>query len=84
MLLDFIQDRTFTIFCFSIKTTIFFQARDADKTSQITYSIVGGNEHQLFDIDKHSGEITVADARGLDMSDVNMDYVNLIIQVTKL
>jgi len=58
------------------------QARDADKTSQVTYSIVDGNEHQLFVIDKHSGEITVANHRGLDMSQVNTDYINLIIQAS--
>uniref|UniRef100_A0A1B6L3B2 Cadherin domain-containing protein n=1 Tax=Graphocephala atropunctata TaxID=36148 RepID=A0A1B6L3B2_9HEMI len=58
------------------------QARDADKTSQIMYAIVGGNEHQLFAIDRHSGEITVADVKGLDMSEVNSDYVNLIIEAS--
>lgn len=58
-----------------------FQAKDADKTSQISYAIIGGNEHQLFEMDKHSGEITVTDPRGLDMSEVNADFVNLIIQV---
>lgn len=61
-----------------------FQAKDADKTSQISYAIIGGNEHQLFEMDKHSGEITVTDPRGLDMSEVNADFVNLIIQVNNV
>lgn len=56
------------------------QARDPDKTSQLTYSILDGNEESLFEIDKHSGEITVADPNGLDMSNVSVDYVHLIVQ----
>lgn len=57
------------------------QARDADKTSQLTYSVLDGNAKALFEIDKHSGEITVADPNGLDMSNVSADFVHLIVQV---
>lgn len=67
-----------------LKHYFLFQAKDADKTSQISYAIISGNEHQLFEMDKHSGEITVTDPRGLDMSEVNADFVNLIIQVNNV
>ncbi|XP_066907242.1 cadherin-87A [Halyomorpha halys] len=56
------------------------QARDIDKTSEVIYSIVDGNINNLFSIDPHSGEVTVTDRNGLDMTNVSSDTIHLIIQ----
>lgn len=60
-----------------------FQAKDADKVTELEYSIIEGNEGNLFAVDSHTGEITVVDPMGLDMSNVSTDYIHLIIQVCK-
>jgi hypothetical protein len=58
-----------------------FQARDADKTSHITYSIIEGNVNNLFSINPQSGEITVSNHHGLDMTNVSNDEIVLTVQV---
>jgi hypothetical protein len=60
----------------------FFQARDADKTSHVTYSIIEGNVNSLFSINPQSGEITVSDHHGLDMTNVSNDAIVLTVQVS--
>ncbi|KAJ4434750.1 hypothetical protein ANN_23319, partial [Periplaneta americana] len=58
------------------------QARDADKTSHVTYSIIEGNVNNLFSIDSESGEITVSNQHGLDMTNVSSDVITLIVQAS--
>jgi hypothetical protein len=59
-----------------------FQARDADKTSHVTYSIIEGNVNNLFSINPQSGEITVSHPHGLDMTNVSNDAIVLTVQVS--
>jgi hypothetical protein len=61
---------------------VFFQAQDADKTSYIKYSIIEGNINNLFSINPQSGEITVSNPRGLDMTNVSSDVIILTVQVS--
>nr|CAD7588330.1 unnamed protein product [Timema genevievae] len=56
------------------------QARDPDKSSEITYHILEGNINNLFAIDMHSGEITVVNALGLDMTNVSSDIISLVVE----
>nr|CAD7400227.1 unnamed protein product [Timema poppensis] len=56
------------------------QARDPDKSSEITYYILEGNINNLFAIDMHSGEITVVNALGLDMTNVSSDIIYLVVE----
>ncbi|PNF35261.1 hypothetical protein B7P43_G04794, partial [Cryptotermes secundus] len=58
------------------------QARDADKTSHITYSIIEGNVNNLFSINPQSGEITVSNHHGLDMTNVPNDVIVLTLQAS--
>ena len=51
----------------------FFQAVDADSTSVIQYSIIAGNSHNIFAIDGRSGEISVTQRNGLDVSALKTD-----------
>lgn len=44
------------------------QARDRDKTSKITYSLIEGNKLDIFRIDSDSGEITLAKNAPIDNS----------------
>lgn len=59
----------------------YVQARDIDKTSEVIYSIVDGNINNLFSIDSLSGEVTVTDRNGLDMTNISSDTIRLVIQV---
>ncbi|XP_049820113.1 cadherin-87A isoform X2 [Aethina tumida] len=52
------------------------EARDADKTSHITYSIVAGNEMNLFSIDPKLGKIRISNNKGLDVTN---DTDNVIV-----
>ncbi|XP_076686160.1 cadherin 87A isoform X2 [Andrena cerasifolii] len=56
------------------------QARDKDKTSKITYAIVGGNELGLFAIDQDSGEITIKNKGPVDLTNSTHDWIALVIQ----
>lgn len=58
-----------------------FQARDADKTSEVIYSIKLGNIQDLFTIDHHTGEVKVTNLAGLDMTNVPTDTIDLTVQV---
>ncbi|XP_037950631.1 cadherin-87A [Teleopsis dalmanni] len=56
------------------------KARDADKISDITYSIIGSKQvEQIFDIDKRSGQITIRPNATLDVTHLKTD--NLIFSV---
>ncbi|PSN52632.1 hypothetical protein C0J52_14597, partial [Blattella germanica] len=56
------------------------EARDADKTSHITYSIIEGNVNNLFSIDPYSGELSVSNRHGLDMTNVSSDVITLTVE----
>ncbi|CAL1682791.1 unnamed protein product [Lasius platythorax] len=56
------------------------QARDKDKTSKITYALVGGNELGLFAVDPDTGEITVRNP--VDMTNATHDWIALTIQAS--
>lgn len=56
------------------------QARDKDKTSKITYTIVGGNEIGFFAIDQDSGEITIKNKGPVDLTNSTHDWIALVIQ----
>lgn len=43
-------------------------AQDLDKTSHVTYSILAGNDDNLFSIDPNTGKIRITSNRGLDLS----------------
>nr|OXU29140.1 hypothetical protein TSAR_006401 [Trichomalopsis sarcophagae] len=60
------------------------QARDRDKTSKITYSIVEGNKMAIFRIDSDSGEITIAKRAPVDMSNSTNggDSISLTVQAS--
>ncbi|XP_063226687.1 cadherin-87A isoform X2 [Bacillus rossius redtenbacheri] len=61
---------------------LIISARDADNSSKISYSIVEGNSNNLFLIDSHTGEITVADPKGLDMTNVTSNPIQLTIEAS--
>jgi len=56
------------------------QARDKDKTSKITYALVGGNELGLFTVDPDTGEITIKSP--VDMTNATHDWIALTIQAS--
>ncbi|KAG5343409.1 CAD87 protein, partial [Acromyrmex heyeri] len=56
------------------------QARDKDKTSKITYALVGGNELGLFAVDPDTGEITIKSP--VDMTNATHDWIGLTIQAS--
>lgn len=56
------------------------QARDVDKTSEITYSIIAGNINNLFSIEPQTGKIIVANIHGLDMTNITSNVIVLTIE----
>ncbi|XP_029049380.1 cadherin-87A [Osmia bicornis bicornis] len=56
------------------------RARDKDKTSKISYAIVGGNELGFFAIDQDSGEITVKSKGLLNLINSTNDWIALDVQ----
>lgn len=56
------------------------QARDKDKTSKITYALVGGNELGLFAVDADTGEISIKSP--VDMTNATHDWIALTIQAS--
>ncbi|KAJ1523428.1 hypothetical protein ONE63_001290 [Megalurothrips usitatus] len=58
------------------------EARDADKTSEVMYSIKQGNIQNLFAIDSHTGEVKVSNPAGLDMTNVPTDTIDLTVQAS--
>lgn len=56
------------------------KARDVDTLSEVTYKIIGNKDiEQIFDIDKHSGQITIRPNATLDFNRLHTD--NLVFQV---
>lgn len=56
------------------------QARDVDKTSELTYSIIAGNVNNLFSVEPQTGKIIVANINGLDMTNVPTNNIVLTIE----
>ncbi|CAN7991662.1 unnamed protein product, partial [Ixodes pacificus] len=58
------------------------QARDPDVTSTVKYSIVSGNSYNLFTINSQTGDITVTNRQGLDVSLLRTDLITLSVQAS--
>lgn len=58
------------------------QARDKDKTSRINYSIVNGNDMDLFAIDPDTGEITINGQSQVDVTNSTHDWIALQVQAS--
>ncbi|KAJ8921829.1 hypothetical protein NQ315_008461 [Exocentrus adspersus] len=58
------------------------QAVDADKTSHVTYSIISGNENNLFNIDAETGKIRITNNRGLDVRNDTDNVISLTVMAT--
>ncbi|KAB0801704.1 hypothetical protein PPYR_03890 [Photinus pyralis] len=59
------------------------EAKDIDKTSHVTYSIIAGNENGLFNIDSNSGKIRIASNQVITFSnDVTENNIPLTIEAT--
>ena len=58
------------------------QARDKDKTSKITYAIVGGDKSGHFAIDQDTGEITIRNKGRVDLTNSTHDWIALVIQAS--
>ncbi|KAL1434560.1 hypothetical protein MTO96_011649 [Rhipicephalus appendiculatus] len=58
------------------------QARDPDVTSFVKYSIVSGNSYNLFTINPQTGDITVTNRQGLDVSLLKSDVITLTVQAS--
>lgn len=63
-------------------TPLRVQAVDADSTSVIHYSIIAGNSYNIFAIDGRSGEISVTQRNGLDVSALKTDTILLTVQAS--
>lgn len=61
---------------------LFVEAVDADKTSHITYSIISGNDEDLFGIDKESGKIKIINTKGLDVKNDTDNVISLEVLVS--
>lgn len=58
------------------------QARDRDKTSKITYSIIDGNDSGFFVIDGNTGEIQIAGKGPVDLTNSTQDWIALSVQAS--
>ncbi|GFS53692.1 cadherin-87A [Trichonephila inaurata madagascariensis] len=65
---------------FKFDTPLRVQAVDADATSVVQYSIIAGNSFNIFAIDGRSGEISVNQRNGLDVSALKTDTIILTVQ----
>ncbi|CAL1292837.1 unnamed protein product [Larinioides sclopetarius] len=67
---------------FKFDTPLRVQAVDADATSVVQYSIIAGNGHNIFAVDGRSGEISVTQRNGLDVSALKTDTIMLTVQAS--
>lgn len=63
---------------------LIIMARDLDKTSHVTYSIIAGNRDNLFSIDPNTGKLRITSNKGLDLSNETNtnDNIELTIEVS--
>lgn len=61
---------------------LFVEAVDADKTSHITYSIISGNDEELFGIDKDTGKFKIMNNKGLDVKNDTDNVITLTVLVS--
>nr|XP_012234071.1 PREDICTED: cadherin-87A [Linepithema humile] len=59
------------------------QARDKDKTSKITYALVGGNELGLFAVDSDTGEITIKSPVDMTFDDFAINETTGVVTVSR-
>lgn len=60
---------------------LYVEATDADKTSKISYSIIAGNEDNLFSIDHTTGRIRITNNKGLSVSNDSDNLISLTVMV---
>lgn len=62
---------------------LYVNASDLDETSHVAYSIIAGNDDNLFHIDPKSGKIRISGSKGLNAHKHNEsgNYVMLTIEV---
>ncbi|KAJ8942766.1 hypothetical protein NQ318_002926 [Aromia moschata] len=58
------------------------EATDADKSSHITYSIISGNDDNLFSIDPTLGRIRITNNKGLDVSNDTDNVITLTVMAS--
>ncbi|CAL4115826.1 unnamed protein product, partial [Meganyctiphanes norvegica] len=57
-------------------------AEDPDASSRITYSLVGGNNIDMFTIDEASGQVTISNSSLVDISYLQKDTIILTVQAS--
>ncbi|XP_034936764.1 cadherin-87A [Chelonus insularis] len=55
-------------------------ARDRDKISKITYSIIDGNEMNFFNIDSNTGEIQISSHGPVDLTNFTQNWIALTVE----
>ncbi|KAJ8974157.1 hypothetical protein NQ317_003207 [Molorchus minor] len=58
------------------------EAIDADKTSHVTYSIIAGNEENLFSIDANLGRIRIKNNKGLNVRNDTDNVITLTVMAS--
>ncbi|XP_071055461.1 cadherin-87A [Onthophagus taurus] len=56
-------------------------ARDMDKTSKLIYSIIAGNDNDLFKIDSNTGKLKVSNNKGLDLTNDSKTNDNIVLTI---
>ncbi|XP_025829338.1 cadherin-87A [Agrilus planipennis] len=60
---------------------VVIEATDIDKISHISYSIIAGNNNNLFSIDPNTGKIRIANSKGLSLKSGNDEDNNIVLNV---
>ncbi|KAK9891762.1 hypothetical protein WA026_016560 [Henosepilachna vigintioctopunctata] len=58
------------------------EARDADKSSNVTYSIISGNRNDLFSIDPVTGKIKIHNQKGLEVANESDSIITLTVMAS--
>ncbi|XP_076275389.1 cadherin 87A isoform X2 [Rhynchophorus ferrugineus] len=61
---------------------VIIKAIDADKTSRITYSIIAGNDDDLFKIDPEIGKLKITNWKGLEVTRDSDNIIHLTIMAS--
>lgn len=66
------------------KPDLIIEAKDPDKTSHVTYSIIAGNIDDMFDIDSKTGKMRIANNKAISFSNEhNKNNIVLTVEVSK-